>query len=186
MELAVQISFRGLPSTDAIEAKVRAHAARLERYYDHITGCRVMIESPHRRHHQGKLYHVRIDLTVPGKELVVSREPAEHHAHEDVYVAIRDAFDAARRRLEDHARRQRGAVKVHEPRPLAEVSRLFPWEGYGFIQTPDGREVYFHRNSVRDDAFAVLEIGSRVEFVEEPGEQGPQASTVRISAKPSA
>lgn len=183
MELPVQISFRGVSSTDAIEAKVRARAARLERYYDHIMGCRVMIESPHRRHHQGKLYHVRIDLTVPGGELVITREPAEHHAHEDVYVAIRDAFDAAQRRLEDYARRQRGAVKVHEPRPLAEVCRLFPKEGYGFIATPDGREVYFHRNSVLDDAFELLEIGSRVEFVEEPGEQGPQASTVRISGK---
>ena len=184
MELPVQISFRGVPSSDAIEANVRARVARLERYYDRIMGCRVIIEAPHRRHHQGKLYHVRIDLTVPGEELVVSREPTEHHAHEDVYVAIRDAFEAAQRRLEDHARRQRGAVKVHEPRPLAEVCRLFPKEGYGFIQTPDGREVYFHRHSVLDDAFDLLEIGSRVEFVEEPGEQGPQASTVRISGKP--
>lgn len=184
MEVPVQISFRGLPSTDAIEAKVRARVARLERYYDHIMGCRVMIESPHRRHHQGKLYHVRIDLTVPGGELVVTREPAEHHAHEDVYVAIRDAFDAAQRRLEDHARRQRGAVKVHEPRTLAEVCRLFPKEGYGFIETPNGRELYFHRNSVLDDAFDGLEIGSLVEFVEEAGEQGPQASTVRLSGKP--
>lgn len=186
MELPVQISFRGVPSTEAIEAKVRERAARLERYHDHIMGCRVMIESPHRRHHQGKLYHVRIDLTVPGQELVVSREPTEHHAFEDVYVAIRDAFDAAQRRLEDHARRQRGAVKLHEPRPLADVCRLFPTKGYGFIVAPDGRELYFHRNSVLDDAFERLEIGSRVEFVEEPGEEGPQASTVRISGKPSA
>jgi ribosomal subunit interface protein len=183
MELPVQISFRGVPPTDAIEAKVRARAARLERYYDHVMACRVMIEAPHRRHHQGKLYHVRIDLTVPGGELVVTREPPEHHAHEDLYVAIRDAFDAAQRRLEDHARRQRGAVKVHEPQPLAEVCRLFPDERYGFIRTRDGRELYFHGNSVLDDAFERLEIGSHVAFVEEPGEEGPQASTVRLSGK---
>lgn len=113
--MELQISYRDVPATDAIEAKVRERAARLERYHDHIMGCRVMIESPHRRHHQGNLYHVRIDLTVPGGELVITREPTEHHAHEDLYVAIRDAFDAAQRRLEDHARRQRGAVKTHEP-----------------------------------------------------------------------
>jgi ribosomal subunit interface protein len=183
MELPVQISFRGVPQSDAIEAKVRERVARLERYHDHIMGCRVMIEAPHRRHHQGKLFHVRIDLTVPGGELVVTREPAEHHAHQDVYVAIRDAFDAAQRRLEDHARRQRGAVKAHEPRPLAEVCRLFSKDGYGFIRTPDGRELYFHRNSVLDDAFDRLAIGSHVEFAEELGEQGPQASTIRISSK---
>jgi len=183
MQLPLQISFRGVPSSQAIEDDVRAHAARLERFYDRIMRCRVMIESPHRRHHQGKLYHVRIDLTVPGEELVVNREPAEHHAHEDVYVAIRDAFDAARRRLEDRARRQRGAVKVHEPRPLARVRQLFPEQAYGFIETPDGRELYFHRNSVLDDAFDRLEVGNYVEFVEEPGDEGPQASTVRIVSK---
>lgn len=113
--MELQINFRDVPATDAIEAKVRERAARLERYHDHIIGCRVMIDAPHRRHHRGNLYHVSIDLTVPGGELVVTREPPEHHAHEDLYVAIRDAFDAAQRRLEDHARRQRGAVKAHEP-----------------------------------------------------------------------
>jgi ribosomal subunit interface protein len=117
MELPLQISFRGLPPSEAIADRVRERAARLDRFHSRIMGCRVVVESPHRRHHQGKLYHVRIDLTVPGEELVISREPAEDHAHEDVHVAIRDAFDAAQRRLEDHARRQRGAVKVHAPRP---------------------------------------------------------------------
>lgn len=115
MELPLQVSFRGFPSSPSIEEYVRAHATRLERFHDRIIACRVMIEAPHRHHHQGKIYHVRIDVTVPGDELVVTRDPAEHHAHEDVYVAIRDAFDAARRRLEDQARRQRGAVKAHEP-----------------------------------------------------------------------
>jgi ribosome-associated translation inhibitor RaiA len=78
--------------------------------------CRVVIELHHRHHHQGNLYHVRVDLKVPDAEIVASREPAEHHAHEDVYVAIRDAFNAVRRRLEDYIRRRRGVVKAHEPR----------------------------------------------------------------------
>ncbi len=183
MDSPLQITFRGVSPSEAIETKVRERAARLERHYDHIIGCRVVIEATHHRQHQGTIYNVRIDLTVPGGELVVNRESAENHAHEDLYVAIRDAFDAARRRLEDHGRRQRGAVKVHEARPLGEVCRLFAKEAYGFIKTPDGRELYFHRNSVLDDGFDQLAIGSGVEFAEELGEQGPQASTVRIRGK---
>lgn len=117
MQLPVQITFRNMEPSDAVQARIQEWASKLERYHGHIIGCRVMIEAPHRHHHQGKLFHVRIDLTVPDGEVVVKREPADHHAHEDVYVAIRDAFKAAQRRLEDHVRRQRGDVKTHEPPP---------------------------------------------------------------------
>jgi cold shock CspA family protein len=140
--------------------------------------CRVVVEAPVRHHRKGGPYKVRIDLTVPGDELVINRQ-----ADEDLYVAIRDAFHAARRRLEDYARRQRGAVKVHEPFPHARVVKLFPEEGYGFLETSDGREVYFHRNSVIDSGFDRLEIGAEVRFAEESGEHGPQASTVIIAGK---
>lgn len=183
MQLPLQISFRGMNPSDAVEARIRERADELDQYYDRVMSCRVVVESPHRRHHQGKLYHVRVDITVPGGEVVVRREPAERHAHEDVYVAIRDAFDAAERQLADYARRQRGAVKLHAPASSGHVSKLFPSEGYGFIDTPDGRDVYFHRNSVLQDAFDRLEIGSEVHYVEEPGEKGPQASTVRLIPK---
>jgi ribosomal subunit interface protein len=104
----MQISFRDMEPSGAVEAKIRERVAKLERFYDRIMGCRVVVEAPHRRHHQGKLFHVRVDLTVPGSELAVTREPAERHAHEDVFVAIRDTFDAAQRQLEEYARRQRG------------------------------------------------------------------------------
>ena len=180
MQLPVQISFRGMEPSDAVEAKIRERTAKLDRFFDRIMGCRVVVESPHRRHHQGKLFHVRVDLTVPGGELAVTREPAEHHAHEDVFVAIRDAFDAAQRQLEDYARRQRGDLKTHEGLPSGRVSKLFSDEEYGFIETRDGAEVYFHKHSVLDKAFDRLTVGSDVEFVEEQGEKGPQASTVRV------
>jgi cold shock CspA family protein/ribosome-associated translation inhibitor RaiA len=180
MQIPMQITFRGFPPSEAVEHDVRMHAGRLDRFCDRIVGCRVMIEAPHRHQHQGKLFHVRIDLTVPGGEIVVNREPAAHHAHEDVHVAIRDAFDAARRQLEDTARRQRGAVKLHEPRPLGRIRRLFPEQHYGFIETADGREIYFHRHSVLGGAFGRLQLGTDVEFVEERGEKGPQATTVRM------
>jgi cold shock CspA family protein len=142
-----------------------------------------VVERPHRQHHKGTLFHVRIDLRVPGRELVVNRDPTEHHAHEDVYVAIRDAFDAARRQLEDHAREMRGGVKSHEPTPQGRVARLHAQQGFGFIETPAGRELYFHANSVIDGTFDALRVGDEVRFSEEAGERGPQASTVHLARR---
>jgi cold shock CspA family protein/ribosome-associated translation inhibitor RaiA len=180
MQRPLQISFRDMPPSEAVERSIREHADRFECFHARITGCRVMIESHHRHHRQGKLYHVRIDLTVPGGEIVVGRDPAEHHAHEDVYVAIRDAFDAARRRLEDHARRWRGDTKTHQVPGHGRIVRLVVEDGYGFIATPDGEEVYFHRNSLTEGDFDHLRVGVEVRYTlhEGEGEQGPQASAV--------
>ena len=178
MQLPLQVTLRDISPSEAIEAYIRERAAKLEQFYDRIMSCRVVVEAPVRHHRKGGPYKVRIDLIVPGDELVVNRQ-----VDEDLYVAIRDAFHAARRKLEDYARRQRGAVKVHEASPHARVAKLFPEEGYGFLETPDGREVYFHRNSVIDSGFDRLEIGTEVRFAEESGEQGPQASAVIIVSK---
>ena len=104
MELPLQISFRGMSKSPATETLIRERAAKLERFHDRITACRVVVEAHHRHQHKGRLYHVRIDLTVPGREIVVAREPADDHSHEDIKVAIHDAFDAARRQLEDYVR----------------------------------------------------------------------------------
>jgi ribosomal subunit interface protein len=177
MQLNPEITFRGLEATPAIESKVRARVERFDRYYSRIMGCRVMIESRHRHHHKGKLYHVRIDLTVPGEELVVSREPDDNHAHEDAYVAIRDAFEAMERQLESFAARQRRDVKVHEaPTQLGRVGEL-DWD-HGRIETADGRSTYFHRNSVSSGDFDGLTVGTLVRYVETMGDEGPQASLV--------
>ena len=140
--------------------------------------CRVVVDSTQRRQHQGKLYGVRIAITVPRKELAVTREE-----NEDVYVAIRDAFDHASRRLEEHARRERGDVKVHQGPLGGRIIRIFEDEDYGFIQTPDEREVYFHRNSVLNEDFGRLKIGAEVSFVEEQGMEGPQAARVSLSKR---
>jgi len=113
MKLPLQITFRHMDPSPAVDARIREHAAALDKYFDRIMGCRVVVEASGKQHHQGNLYHVRVDLTVPGREIVVKRDPPEHHAHEDVYVAVRDAFDAVRRQLEDHARTARGDVKSH-------------------------------------------------------------------------
>ncbi len=114
MQSPLQITFRGFEHSDFVETKIREKAEKLEHYYPHISHCRVVIEAQHQRHHQGNLYDVRIDITVPDKEIVVSRNKHNSHAHEDAYVAIRDAFDAARRQLEDYARVRRGDIKSHE------------------------------------------------------------------------
>jgi ribosomal subunit interface protein len=184
VQIPLEISFRNVTPSPGLEADIREKAAKLEEFYDRITSARVVVETPHRRHRQGKLFHVRLDLRVPGREIVVSREPAGHHAYEDVYVAIRDAFDAAKRQLEDYVREVRGSVKTHEPLPQGRIAGLHPEEDYGFIATPDGREVYFHRHSVVDADFDRLRVGDEVRFVEEAGEQGPQASTVHRTGTP--
>ncbi len=178
MEHAVQITFKEVPSSPAVEACIREHAAQLDQFHDGIVRCRVVVEQPHRHQRQGNLYGVRIDVTIPGHEIVVGREPTEHQAHEDVYVAIRDAFDAMKRQLQDHVGRDRRQPKHHEAAGEGRVARLFRDAGYGFIETSDGREVYFHRNSVADDKFDALTAGVRVRFAEEPGEKGPQATVV--------
>jgi len=184
MQVPLTITFRNMPPSPAIEADIHEKAAKLEEFYARITSARVVVETPHRQHRQGKLFHVRIDLRVPGRELVVSREPAAHHAYEDVYVAIRDAFDGAKRQLEDYAREMRGSVKTHEPPRQGRIVRLHAEDGYGFIETPDGREVYFHGNSVVDGDFDRLAVGDDVRFSEEAGERGPQATTVHLAGVP--
>jgi cold shock CspA family protein/ribosome-associated translation inhibitor RaiA len=172
-----------MPPSEAIENNIRDKAAKLDGFYDKIMGCRVLLEAPHRHHHKGKLYHVRIDLTLPGGEIVINREPSRHASHKDVYVAIRDAFAAARRKLQDFIRRRRGVLKVHEAPHGARVAKLFSEEGFGFLETDDGREIYFHRNSVLEPGFTQLEVGTEVAFAEEQGVNGPQASTVKFSGR---
>lgn len=176
MKLQPQITLKDIGPSEAVEAKILDKVAKLEQFFDRIMAVRVAVESPQRRHHQGKLYTVRIDITVPGKELVVNRIEDE-----DLYVAIRDAFSAAKRQLEAHGERVRGETKNHEEAPRGRVARLNRDEGYGYIMTPDEREIYFHRNSVIDLDFERLKEGVSVVFLEEQGKKGPQAVRVAMS-----
>lgn len=180
MQIPLQITFRGMEPSDAVEANIREKAEKLEKFAEHITSCRVIVEAPHKHHLKGRLFSVMIDITLPGEEIVTSRHPDKRRAHEDVYVAIRDAFQAARRQLEDYVRQRRAEVKTHEAPPHGAISGLYPHEDFGLIETSDGREVYFHRNSVLNADFDKLEIGDRVHFAEEMGEKGPQASSVHV------
>ncbi len=180
MEHPVQVTFRGLEPTDALKKAVEDRASDLEQYFNKIQTCKVMVESSHRSHRQGNLYHVRVRLSVPGDEIVVSRDPPDHAQNEDMYLAINDAFKETARKLEDYVRHRRGQVKQRVGPPQGRVVKILPDDGYGFLEDEDGREIYFHRNSVLDGAFAKLEVGSEVRFAEEGGEKGPQASSVSL------
>lgn len=185
MQVPLQVDFENMDRSDAIVARVEERVARLERFYPRITACRVIVIAPHRHHRHGKLYAVNISLDVPGNQIMVNQARPKDHAHEDVYVALRDAFDAAQRQLEDHSRKIRQKVKHHEAPTHGKVLRLFSYEGYGFIELPDGQEIYFHKNSVIEDGFDQLEVGDevRVEIAEGESAEGPQASTVRPVGK---
>ncbi len=169
--------------SDAIEARIRKRADELERFCDQITSCRVVVEPAHKHKHKGNLFQIRIDVTVPGKELAVTREPDAHQAHEDIYVSIRDAFNAMRRQLQEYVRIQRGDIKSHEVPPHGRITELIADQDYGIITTPDDRRIYFHRNSVVNAEFTTLRVGDEVRFSEGEGEKGPQASGVRLIGK---
>ncbi len=180
METEPKIAFEGIAPSDSIKDRIYSEIEKLERFFGRITACRVVVSKPQKRHRHGDLYSVAIYLTLPsGKEVVASRNPSKDHAHEDIYVAIRDAFKAARRQLQDEARKMRGDVKHHEGPPEAIVGTIVAEKDFGFLETTDGREIYFHRNSVINDGFAKLRVGDRVAFAETRGERGPQATTVR-------
>lgn len=199
MQLTPSITFRGIDPSAALEAEIRARIGKLETYYRPIMGCHVLVELAERHHETGNRYHVRIDVTVPGEEIVVTHEAGLHATAQDVdaekttkeaeadperkhaRVALREAFDIARRRLQDYGRRQRGTVKASARQPRGRVVQLFPIDEYGYIEAQDGHEVYFQKSSVLKNAFDRLTVGSTVSFVEEYGEKRPQASTVTLT-----
>ena len=181
MQLPIQVTFRHVDPSPAVEARVRELAERLDHFYPRMTGCHVVIAGPPAHKHKGAPYSVRIDVIVPGEEIYVDSERDLHEEHRDVYVALRDAFDAVRRKLEDYARRQRGDVKHHEPPVrVGVITELDSGAGFGRIESEDGRLIYFHRNSVHDAPFDSLALGTRVKFEDEAGDLGPQAVAVRV------
>lgn len=184
MKIPLQLTFRDMDHSDAVEADVRKQVAKLEKMFPNlITSCRVIVEHSHQRHHQGNLFHARVDITVTGRELVASREPDQDHAHEDMHVVIRDAFTAAKRQLQEYSDKLRHEVKTHQFPPHGRVSSLAPLEDFGRIETEDGRDIYFHRNSVSNGGFDKLEIGDRVSFKAQEDDPGPKATVVKRVSK---
>ena len=164
-----------MAASDAVEANAREHIEKLEEFAPDIMTCRVSIDLEQKHKHQGRPYGVRIDLTLPGHELVVNRVQ-----HEDVYVALRDAFDSMKRQLEDVVRKRRGQEKQHAVPLHGEVIRLDDEGGFGFIRTPDGDEYYFGRDNVAGATFDQVQAGSVVQFIPELAGEGLQAKRVSL------
>jgi ribosomal subunit interface protein len=173
MQIPLNLTARRVELPPAIEELIRRRVDKLERHSDRIIRCDVVVEGPGERHESGGPYEVRLDISVPGSEIVVNQHPAE-----TLRAAVDAAFRAAERQVEEYSRKQRGEVKTAVHPPEGPVVGLFPEEGYGFIAADDGREIYFHRNAVLPPGFDGLSVGSRVRFHEEQGNEGPQASTV--------
>lgn len=179
MDIPLEIAFHNVEKSESLERLIRERVERLHRRFNHINSCRVAFEAPHRSaSDRPRGYHVRIDTRVPGKELVISRDPG-HRDHFTPQMAVRDAFDAMERRLEQFSQEVRGDVKSHDGPLQGRVARTF--DDHGFISAADGREIYFHRNSVVDGRFDALVQGDPVELSVAVGESpiGPQATTVR-------
>jgi ribosome-associated translation inhibitor RaiA/cold shock CspA family protein len=184
MDTPLEISFTNMQSSDAVEAEIRRHVDKLEKLYDHIIGCRVAVEMQHRQHRTGNVFDVKVELRLPGGDIVVSREP--HRAHEKyvqptIQTSLRDAFAAAERQLKDFKEQQRGEVQVHEVPFQGQVSQLYPDAEHGFILTNEGTQLYFHRNSVMNAAFDDLKRGDPVQYVAADGDTGPTAKKVWIA-----
>lgn len=180
MQLPLQITWRGVDRSDALEAAIRRHADKLEEYAPGIMSCHVIVGKAHARHSQGNLYSIHLDIHAPDKEIVVARDQSDKHSHEDMYVVIRDAFDAAVQQLKKYSAKRQRKVKSHELRQTAHILSADPDKDHGYIMSSDGRQIYFHRNALINARFETLKKGAAVHFVEEMGKEGPQASRVSL------
>jgi cold shock CspA family protein/ribosome-associated translation inhibitor RaiA len=183
MQTPIEIDFQGIEAMPQVRASIEKHVSDLEQRYGRVTACRVVLKGPGGHHRTGGLYEVNIRLALPeGREVDVAHTPKADERHSDLTFAINDAFKRARRQLQDHVRRIQGQVKHHDDQPIGTVKVLDAAGEFGFLEAADGHEVYFHRNSVLD-GYGQLAIGMRVNFAEEQGEKGPQASTVKLLGK---
>jgi cold shock CspA family protein/ribosome-associated translation inhibitor RaiA len=184
MQTPVEIDFQGLKGNERLRTCVLKHITVLEERFGRITACRVVIRAPSERHRTGGAYEIAIRLSLPqGREVDIRRSETADERHADATFALNDAFKRARRRLRDQARRMQGHVKAHDGPPIATVRKFDDVTGFGFLETADGREIYFHRNSILDGGSRHIAPGARVTYFEEMGDKGPQASTVKVLGK---
>lgn len=184
MDRPLEIAFHNLDSSPTVEADIRDRVDKLAKRYRHLTGCRVSVEKLHNQHRTGNVFEVHVVLSVPGRDLAVSREPQkakQRYAHPDIRSSVRDAFAAAERQLESY----KGQLREDTASPTASalagrVMLIEPGADHGFIETPTGTQIYFHRDSVTNARFEDLKEGDLVHYVPEEGDAGPVATKVRI------
>lgn len=184
MQVPAQIDFQGMEPSPELRRHAEEWIAKLETRFGRITSCRVAVKAPGEHHKTSGLYEVNIEIALPdGRSVTAARTPPADERFQIARFALDEAFKRARRQLQDQARRLQGQVKSHVAAPMGTVVDLHLEDGYGFVRTADDRNVYFHRNSVLEDGFDKLELGTRVTFSEEQGVKGPQASTLRVVGK---
>lgn len=182
MQTPVEIDFKGFEGSEAQTTAIIEHLAQLERKFGGIISGRIVVKAPDNHHRKGAPFEISIRLKLPaGREVDVSRTTGLDERHAKFSFALGDAFRRAEHQLQSAVERMQGEVKASAEQPIGAVTRLF--EDHGFLETAEGLEIYFHRNSVVNGGFAKLEPGSRVTYVEQQGEKGPQASTVKLLGK---
>ncbi|HXW53192.1 MAG TPA: HPF/RaiA family ribosome-associated protein [Myxococcota bacterium] len=185
MQIPATITFHNVDPSLALKTRIDEKIAKLDARYPNVMGCHVIVESAHHHQNKGRLYTVRIHVTLPGGAVMVSHHPGKNpRKHDKVYAAMNSAFSAIGRQLARIMQFQRADIKSHKTHlETGVVSNYFPEEGYGFVATADGSEVYFHQHAVHNDRFFDLDIGTKVQFYVIPGEgrKGPQAPMVRIA-----
>src|SRR6516165_10099377 len=184
METPIQIDFQGMAANASVRDSIIKHVSQLEDRFGRITAGRVVVKGPSGHHRKGGLYEINVRLALPeGREVIVDHTEQNDERYSDLNFSINDTFKRARRQLQDQVRKLGGQVRHHEGAPVGTVVELDPFSEFGFIETDDGREIYFHRNSVLGGEFPRLAVNSRVTYSEETGEKGPQASTVKLIGK---
>jgi len=181
MDVEPQVSFQNLEHSDAVERDILEKVEHLHQLHPRLAGCRVVVDAPHRDKKKGRIYEVRIDMSVPGKDISVTREAGLNHAHEDIYVAIRDSFDAAKRLLDDRERKMDAhRTKRHPEVRHGKLARIFKEDGYAFIECEDGHEVYFDRDSLTKNVWPRLEVGCNLRFKQLDGDKGPYGIQITL------
>lgn len=184
MDRPLDIAFHNMDSSEWLEADIRERVAKLEKRCHRLIGCRVSVEKLHNSRRSGNVFDVHIVLSLPGRDLVVSREPHrahERYVHPDVRTSVRDAFAAAERQIEAFMEARREDTTAPTAHAMTgQVTLIEPGADHGFILTNTGTQLYFHRDSVTDAAFETLKVGDVVHYVEEEGDAGPTATKVRV------
>jgi ribosomal subunit interface protein len=180
MDLPFEFSLRDVHRTERLDALIARRVAKLERMFTHVVGCRLDVERVPYGSEHNSAYRVRVEVWVPNGTLVSTRDTRGARWNEDVTTAVREAFDKAQRQLADYKHRLHGVVKASAGPPVALISRVYPEDGYGFLRTEDGRELYFHENALLDATLRQVHVGDEARFAESDDESGPHVSTLHV------
>jgi ribosomal subunit interface protein len=180
MQVPLQITMRNIEHSEAVEERVSEKANKLNQFSEQLISCSVVVEQNGAHRNNGVLYNVRIHVTMPRKKELI----ANHNERENLYMAIRDAFDDMKRQVEDANRISQGDIKHHSTLLHGEIARLFEDGEFGFITDSTGDEYYFNADNLVNHSFEYLRVGMPVQFIEKMGDEGPKACRVSIRKEP--